>query len=81
MVQSDSKRDSHTSSDTFSEIEFTSGSANMNGTEDTKAHRGRQFVGAIDQGTTSSRFLIFDEHGEVVTSHNIEFKQIYPKPG
>ncbi|QUC16162.1 uncharacterized protein UV8b_00403 [Ustilaginoidea virens] len=39
------------------------------------------FIGAIDQGTTSSRFLIFNKHGEVVSLHQMEFKQIYPHPG
>jgi len=39
------------------------------------------FVGSIDQGTTSSRFLIFNKAGEPVASHQIEFKQIYPQPG
>lgn len=39
------------------------------------------FVGAIDQGTTSSRFLIFNVSGEVVAQHQLEFKQIYPQPG
>ncbi|KAH6894687.1 hypothetical protein B0T10DRAFT_480956 [Thelonectria olida] len=39
------------------------------------------FVGAIDQGTTSSRFLIFDSTGQVVAAHQLEFKQIYPQPG
>lgn len=39
------------------------------------------FVGSIDQGTTSTRFLIFNTLGEPVASHQIEFKQIYPHPG
>lgn len=39
------------------------------------------FVGAIDQGTTSTRFLIFNTAGEVVALHQIEFKQYYPQPG
>lgn len=39
------------------------------------------FVGAIDQGTTSSRFLIFNEQGEPVASHQLEFPQYYPHPG
>ncbi|EHY61024.1 Glycerol kinase [Exophiala dermatitidis] len=39
------------------------------------------FVGSIDQGTTSSRFLIFNKAGEPVASHQLEFKQIYPQPG
>ncbi|KAJ8099559.1 glycerol kinase [Lipomyces tetrasporus] len=42
---------------------------------------GHSFVGSIDQGTTSSRFLIFNEIGEVVASHQLEFTQIYPQPG
>ena len=41
----------------------------------------KQFVGAIDAGTTSSRFLIFNGLGEPVASHQIEFEQKYPKPG
>ncbi|KAL5043315.1 hypothetical protein BDW71DRAFT_210308 [Aspergillus fruticulosus] len=39
------------------------------------------FVGSIDQGTTSTRFLIFNREGEPVASHQVEFKQIYPNPG
>ncbi len=40
-----------------------------------------KYVVALDQGTTSSRAVIFDEKGAVVASHAIEFPQIYPKPG
>jgi glycerol kinase len=40
-----------------------------------------EFVGSIDQGTTSSRFLIFNKDGKVVASHQQEFTQIYPQPG
>ena len=46
--------------------------------------RGRsrsRFIGAIDQGTTSTRFHIFDDKGTCVASHQIEFKQMYPHPG
>jgi glycerol kinase len=39
------------------------------------------FTGAIDQGTTSSRFIIFNGLGEPVASHQIEFEQIYPESG
>jgi glycerol kinase len=39
------------------------------------------YVGSIDQGTTSTRFLIFNREGEPVASHQVEFKQIYPQPG
>lgn len=39
------------------------------------------FIGSVDQGTTSTRFLIFDGTGTPVASHQIEFKQMYPRPG
>ncbi|KAL9127968.1 MAG: hypothetical protein Q9217_003259 [Psora testacea] len=39
------------------------------------------FIGSIDQGTTSTRFLIFDGRGKRVASHQIEFRQMYPHPG
>ncbi|QYN34353.1 glycerol kinase GlpK [Pseudonocardia sp. DSM 110487] len=37
------------------------------------------FVGAIDQGTTSTRFMIFDHGGNVVGSHQLEHEQIFPQ--
>ncbi|MDR9450101.1 MAG: glycerol kinase GlpK [Acidimicrobiia bacterium] len=40
-----------------------------------------QYVGALDQGTTSTRFMVFDRHGEVVCSYQDEHRQIFPKPG
>lgn len=48
-------------------------------TEDEK--RQHWFVGSIDQGTTSSRFLIFNGEGDPVASHQIEFENLYPKSG
>lgn len=39
------------------------------------------FVGSIDQGTTSTRFLVFNREGEPVASHQVESTQIYPNPG
>ncbi|HEX9093046.1 MAG TPA: glycerol kinase GlpK [Coriobacteriia bacterium] len=39
------------------------------------------YVGAIDQGTTSTRFMIFDHAGAVVGVDQKEHEQIYPKPG
>ena len=39
------------------------------------------YIGAIDQGTTSSRFIVFDRGGRVLTSAQKEHEQIYPKPG
>ncbi|KAA0260378.1 MAG: glycerol kinase, partial [Chloroflexi bacterium] len=40
-----------------------------------------KYIGAIDQGTTSTRFILFDRAGNVVTLHQKEHGQIYPKPG
>jgi glycerol kinase len=40
-----------------------------------------KYVAAIDQGTTSTRFIIFDHSGNVVAVDQKEHKQIYPKPG
>jgi glycerol kinase len=39
------------------------------------------FVGAIDQGTTSTRFMIFDHAGAEVARHQLEHEQILPRPG
>jgi glycerol kinase len=39
------------------------------------------FIGAIDQGTTSSRFMIFDHSGNEVAHHQLEHEQILPKAG
>jgi glycerol kinase len=39
------------------------------------------YLGAIDQGTTSTRFIIFDRAGRIVASEQGEHQQIYPKPG
>ncbi|HJX67547.1 MAG TPA: glycerol kinase GlpK [Candidatus Limnocylindrales bacterium] len=40
-----------------------------------------QYVGALDQGTTSTRFMIFNHSGGVVAIEQKEHEQIYPKPG
>jgi glycerol kinase len=39
------------------------------------------YVGAIDQGTTSTRFIVFDRSGRIVSVAQKEHEQIYPKPG
>src|SRR6187397_1796065 len=41
----------------------------------------RHFILALDQGTTSSRSIVFDKHGNIVSSAQKEFKQIFPQPG
>ncbi len=40
-----------------------------------------KYVGALDQGTTSTRFMIFDHSGNVIAVDQKEHEQIYPKPG
>jgi glycerol kinase len=39
------------------------------------------YIGAIDQGTTSSRFIVFDRSGRTVAVAQKEHEQIYPQPG
>jgi glycerol kinase len=40
-----------------------------------------KFILALDQGTTSSRSIVFDKHGNIVSVAQKEFKQIFPQPG
>lgn len=40
-----------------------------------------KYILAIDQGTTSSRALVFDQAGNTISSAQKEFPQIYPQPG
>ena len=39
------------------------------------------YIGALDQGTSSTRFMIFDADARVIASHQLEHKQIFPNPG
>ncbi len=40
-----------------------------------------EFIGSLDQGTTSTRFMIFDSSGDVVGSAQEEHRQVFPRPG
>ena len=40
-----------------------------------------RYVGAIDQGTSSTRFMIFTENGSIKSSHQLEHTQHFPSPG
>ena len=40
-----------------------------------------KYLLALDQGTSSSRSIVFDERGRVVAQAQQEFAQIYPQPG
>jgi glycerol kinase len=40
-----------------------------------------RYVGAVDQGTTSTRFMVFDKGGNEISRHQLEHEQILPQPG
>ena len=40
-----------------------------------------RYVGALDQGTTSTRFMVFDQGGNEIARHQLEHQQILPQPG
>lgn len=40
-----------------------------------------RYIGAVDLGTTSNRFILFDAKGEIVASDQMEHRQIFPQPG
>ena len=39
------------------------------------------FIGSLDQGTSSTRFIVFDGDGQIVGQHQLEHRQIFPKAG
>ena len=41
----------------------------------------KKYAAAVDQGTTSTRFMVFDHEGKVVAVHQMEHEQIYPQAG
>src|SRR6476660_9431773 len=41
----------------------------------------KDYIGAIDQGTTSTRFMVFDKSARVVAARQKEHEQIFPRPG
>ena len=40
-----------------------------------------QYILALDQGTTSSRSIVFDQKGNIISTAQKEFRQIFPQPG
>src|SRR6516225_4451941 len=46
-----------------------------------RRHSVADFVGAVDQGTTSTRFMVFDHSGAEVARHQLEHTQILLRPG
>ena len=41
----------------------------------------KAYIGAIDQGTTSTRFMVFDRSARIVSVAQKEHEQIFPRPG
>jgi glycerol kinase len=41
----------------------------------------REYIGALDQGTTSTRFIVFDRSGRILSAAQREHQRIYPRPG
>ena len=39
------------------------------------------YILALDQGTTSSRAIVFDRRGDIVSKAQFPFRQLYPQPG
>ena len=40
-----------------------------------------RYIGSLDQGTSSTRFMIFDESGALISQHQLEHRQILPQAG
>lgn len=47
----------------------------------TAPQQGSKYVASIDQGTSSSRCIVFSRDGSIVSEHQIEHEQFYPQPG
>jgi len=41
----------------------------------------KKYAGAVDQGTTSTRFMLFNKSGDIAAVHQLEHRQIYPQAG
>ncbi|KIK61293.1 hypothetical protein GYMLUDRAFT_58857 [Collybiopsis luxurians FD-317 M1] len=52
-----------------------------NGTKSSPDAKQGEFVGSLDCGTTSARFIIFDKHANIIAQDQREFPQYYPNPG
>ncbi|KAI3900631.1 hypothetical protein MKW92_041780 [Papaver armeniacum] len=53
----------------------------MNGKEENINSTEGIFIGSLDQGTTSTRFIIYDKSAKAIASHQTEFTQYYPEAG
>lgn len=61
---------------TGEDIKSRSNSDNM-----TVTQQDSKYVASIDQGTSSSRCIVFGQDGSIVSEHQMEHEQFYPRPG
>jgi glycerol kinase len=64
-------------------VHESNGVHQANGVNGTKSNPNPDewFIGSVDQGTTSSRFIIFNSQADIVASHQLEFDNHYPESG
>jgi len=46
-----------------------------------RMQKAAEFIISLDQGTSSSRAILFDRKSNLLASHSVKFRQIYPRPG
>ncbi|WVQ82987.1 glycerol kinase [Cryptococcus sp. DSM 104549] len=60
---------------------YFEGAAGFSGLDGVRELRNGQFIGSLDCGTTSTRFIIFDKRAKIIAEHQTEFEQILPHAG
>ncbi|KAK6908173.1 glycerol kinase [Kwoniella mangroviensis CBS 8507] len=60
---------------------YFEGSGGFSGLDGNRELRQGQFIGSLDCGTTSTRFIIFDKRAKIIAEHQTEFEQILPHAG
>ncbi|KAK8858561.1 glycerol kinase [Kwoniella newhampshirensis] len=60
---------------------YFEGAAGFSALDGIRELRNGQFIGSLDCGTTSTRFIIFDKRAKIIAEHQAEFEQILPHAG
>ncbi|WWD04888.1 glycerol kinase [Kwoniella europaea PYCC6329] len=60
---------------------YFEGAGGFSGLDGNRELRQGQFIGSLDCGTTSTRFIIFDKRAKIIAEHQTEFEQILPHAG
>ncbi|KAE9406502.1 glycerol kinase [Gymnopus androsaceus JB14] len=69
------------SSPSTSSTSSTKADAKQSKAAKTQDKRQGEFVGSLDCGTTSVRFIVFDQYANIIAQNQLEFPQYYPNPG